>query len=752
MIFKNYTNNNGDYNLRSYFYFLLFIFGINFQSQTIKNIDSLSLSKKNYYSLETMTMPLNIAPEIGAIKKLADGRLVVAFHSGEICFYDPETKQWFLYAEGLHEPLGIVLNNSNDIVVIQRPELTRVIDRDKDGIADFYQTITDQFGISGNYHEFNFGGIQDKKSNYYISLNVASHFAPIWKEVRGIWSEIGLSRKEFYKPWNKNRRDKAGRMFARVAYRGWVLKVSPSGKVTPIASGFRSPNGLGIDNKGNILVTDNQGDWVPTSSIYHLKNGHFYGHPASLIWEENWPKIDPLKILSNKFNVMRTRPCAVFPQGEYANSPTEILFIEDNRMGNFIGQWLVGEMNYPRLLRYIPDKIGEEMQGTILIHIEDSLMGRGNHRLVWGQSNDLWIGKIHLKWAGLEGLKRITFHNINYLAVKLVKLVGANTFRISFTHKLSSDIRTKQINISSFNYSYWKKYGSPKRNIQSIKAIEIKKINDYTYDIYTSALEEKKYYEISIDKKAVPIEHNRFVYTANRLPNLIYDEKKDNNYVLNSNSKLKKWWVKKNKLLKISQSKEIYKKNKNWNYLFNGTLESAEKNFLWKTNKWIVQNKALIIKRKKGFGNLITRKSYSNFILELEVKFNSKSVNSGIFYLSQNQKRFEFQICDNFYKQEKIAIHRMGSLYDIMPNPYRGLVKQDKWNKIRIVVNQGIIEHYLNDALIFSVDIHALDFQQRFMQSKYYKGKIDFNKTGKIVFQDHGDTDMSFRKVRIFNL
>ena len=71
----------------------------------------------------------------------------------------------------------------------------------------------------------------------------------------------------------------AGRMYSRVPYRGWILKISPDGTTTPFACGFRSPDGIGFDSEGNLLVTDNQGDWRGTSPLYTVKKDHFYGTP-----------------------------------------------------------------------------------------------------------------------------------------------------------------------------------------------------------------------------------------------------------------------------------------------------------------------------------------------------------------------------------------------------------------------------------------------------------------------------------------
>ena len=88
---------------------------------------------------------------------MPDGRLVTCFHRGEVYTYQPKTGEWKLFADGLQEPLGIRAISDREVVVMQRPELTRIIDENGDGVADRYQTIHDGFGMTGNYHEFAFG-------------------------------------------------------------------------------------------------------------------------------------------------------------------------------------------------------------------------------------------------------------------------------------------------------------------------------------------------------------------------------------------------------------------------------------------------------------------------------------------------------------------------------------------------------------------------------------------------------------------
>ena len=52
--------------------------------------------------------------QIDGLTFLPNGKLVVCLPSGEIFFFDLKTEKWELFAEGLHNPLGVLaLSNSN---------------------------------------------------------------------------------------------------------------------------------------------------------------------------------------------------------------------------------------------------------------------------------------------------------------------------------------------------------------------------------------------------------------------------------------------------------------------------------------------------------------------------------------------------------------------------------------------------------------------------------------------------------------
>ena len=76
---------------------------------------------KEAYTVETIQMPEGLTAETGGITFLPDGRLVACFIRGEVMIYNPKSKEWKLFAEGLHEPLGIIALSESEMIIMQRP-------------------------------------------------------------------------------------------------------------------------------------------------------------------------------------------------------------------------------------------------------------------------------------------------------------------------------------------------------------------------------------------------------------------------------------------------------------------------------------------------------------------------------------------------------------------------------------------------------------------------------------------------------
>ncbi|WP_266366862.1 PQQ-dependent sugar dehydrogenase [Tellurirhabdus rosea] len=408
----------------------------------------------DYYEVETITLPKGLRGEVGAIDFLPDGRMVACFRRGEVMFYNPKTKVWKLFAEGLHDPLGILAISPTEILVMQRPELTRLKDTNADGVADEYQVAYDDFGLSGNYHEFAFGPVRDRQGNIFISLNLASNGAGIFPEVRGKFEPLGRN----------------GRMYSTVPYRGWVMKLTKDGKAIPYALGFRSPNSLGFDAQGNLWVADNQGDWLGTSKLYHVQEGKFYGQPSSLVWKEGFPDIDPLKLPVKTLDSMRTVESIAFPHSRLANSPTQPLL--DNtggKFGPFAGKMLIGEMDHPYLIRLMPETVGGQMQGACVPFLAGTGLARGNNRLAFAPDGSLWVGQTDRGWVGNQGIQRIRWKGGVPMEVADMKLTTTG-FDLTFTHPLEASAVQELQNFAfkRYYYEYHEAYGSKQFDVQPV--------------------------------------------------------------------------------------------------------------------------------------------------------------------------------------------------------------------------------------------------------------------------------------------
>ena len=73
-------------------------------------------SVNDYYKVENIAAPKGAGSADWRTHLLPDGRLAACFHRGEVYIYAPKTKHWTLFADGLHEPLGIVAEDNHMLV------------------------------------------------------------------------------------------------------------------------------------------------------------------------------------------------------------------------------------------------------------------------------------------------------------------------------------------------------------------------------------------------------------------------------------------------------------------------------------------------------------------------------------------------------------------------------------------------------------------------------------------------------------
>lgn len=420
-------------------------------------------SEADFYQLRTLPIPENAILEVGGMTVLPDGRLAVSTRRGEIWMVENPyqkngTAPYFKrFASGLHEALGLTYKDGS-FYSSNRGELTKITDEDGDGRADRYEPVI-QLPVTGNYHEYSYGPVFDKDGNMLVTLNVA-------------WVGYGASLAK---------------------WRGWLIKVSPDGKVEPIAAGLRSPAGLMINSAGDIFYAENQGDWVASGKVTLLKKGTFAGHGQSLKWtkEPDSPlklTIDQLPDTGEAVATAGTRipnyqfPACWFPHVLMGISTSDILEDTEGHFGpHFKGQYFVGDQGHSKVMRMYLEKVNGEYQGACFPFREG--WASGLLRLQWGLDGSMLGGMTSRGWSSTGkapyALQRLIWSGKTPFEMQEIHS-KADGFEVVFTKPVDKETAANPANykVSSFTYKYHHNYGSPIINAEESKIKGIKVADD----------------------------------------------------------------------------------------------------------------------------------------------------------------------------------------------------------------------------------------------------------------------------------
>lgn len=424
------------------------------------------------YKVETIAGPRDVAPEVTAVDFGHDGKLYAAFRRGHIYSFDPRSNRWRRFAEGLHTPLGIAKGDRpGEFLVAQVPELTRVADTDGDGTADQFETVSDGWGLSGNYHEFIAGPVRDTEGNLYVSLGLASGNADPRPPVRG---ELTRRPRRAADPV-EGKVNRVGH-YSPVPYRGCALQISPAGSVRAFACGFRQPNGIVASPAGDVFVADNQGGWVGTSPLHHVTDGAFHGHPASLHWHPEFLGVNPVEADVAELDRRRKKPAILFPQGEMGGSTAGPAFdLTGGAFGPYAGQLFVAEWTYPRVLRVDLQRVQGEYQGAAFLFVEGNGLRMANNRLAFSpDGSSLYVAQTARIWGSTEGLQRIVWQGSVPLDILTMKLTKSG-FDLTFTKPLDEESARQAANYSltRYYYRYHASYGSPKTELTPVRVSSV---------------------------------------------------------------------------------------------------------------------------------------------------------------------------------------------------------------------------------------------------------------------------------------
>jgi cytochrome c len=385
------------------------------------------------FDLETIQPP-GFEPRVGGLDFLPDGRLVVATWDPNGAVYvidglqsDPPSPRATRIAEGLAEPLGVRVVDG-DIYVMQKPELTRLRDRDGDGRIDEYDTIADDWNMSANYHEFAFG-LAYRDGFFYGSLATDI--------VNGVAAPV------------------------QTAGRGSVLRIAKDGgAVRVIADGVRTPNGLAFGPFGLLYVTDNQGNWLPANELLAID-------PASAKRAFFGSRI----VLGDAAaDLPVTPPVLLLPEDEISNSPAEPATLN---VGPYHDQLLIADVTHGGLIRAFVERVAGSLQGAAFRFSQG--FEAGLNRIVWGPDGRLYVGGIGStgNWGqpGKEryGLQRLTWNGRTTFEMLAVRAVD-HGFDVEFTEPLAAGTgeQPQDYRVEQWRYEATADYGGPKIDLENL--------------------------------------------------------------------------------------------------------------------------------------------------------------------------------------------------------------------------------------------------------------------------------------------
>ena len=401
--------------------------------------------------------------------------------------------------DGFHDPCGVVVVDG-DIFVAHREGIDRLWDVDGDGDFESREVFAEPW-LGDNYHHFSFGLVEHDEW-IYGTISTAIYFNNTIQADRVEGSVVSMNGPN---PPN----------------RGTVYRIhSKTREVEFIAGGFRTPNGVGVGNDGDIYVSDNQGAWLPTSKLVHVRPGEFYGHYNGLASSKRYPNGG---YRSRYLRNGESPPAVWLPQNEISNSPTTPLEINK---GPFAGQFYLSELTMGGIRRVQLEEVDGEMQGVVFRFTQG--LESGVNRLIWGPDGCLYAGGTgssgNWSWNDTRfGLQRLRPTEEEVFEIHSVH-VQPDGFEIKFTKPVDAAWLSNphHYQLRQWRYHATAQYGGPKRHEQRLVATQAHASADRrSVRLSVPGLREGSVVHFRMDPQTVTGEElwsKEAWYTLNRIP------------------------------------------------------------------------------------------------------------------------------------------------------------------------------------------------------------------------------------------
>lgn len=422
--------------------------------------DNDEVTENDFYRLVALPLPEGLVLEVSGLTVLPDGRPLVCTRRGEVFVVenafenDGKDAVFRKYAEGLQEPLGLLVHPDGWIYLTQRGEISRMRDTDGDDRVDEIETVCDEWRLSGNYHEYNFGPRMAPNGDLWITTN---------------------------KPFG-------GQPFGKQQWRGFGLRFRGDGKMLPTVSGLRSPAGIECSPWGDMFYTDNQGEWCGASKLALLEPGSFQGHPHGIdsCHDSRWPYPHPGDIPNRVLmpevgeTVPSFRlPAVWFPYSKMGRSPAGFAWDQTTgAFGPFEGQVFVGDQYQASVLRVSLEEVEGHWQGACYPFRRE--LGCGVIRVAFAPDGSLMLGQTDRGWGSLGksgkgfGLERLVWTGAVPFEVHEMT-ARPDGFHLTFTQAVDEEAagNLDSYKMSSYTYLLHSDYGSPEVEVETLGIAEV---------------------------------------------------------------------------------------------------------------------------------------------------------------------------------------------------------------------------------------------------------------------------------------
>ncbi len=387
------------------------------------------------YAVDTLALPdpnpWNSWLRVTAHDFFPDGRIAISTWSGDVWILsgvdDTLGKlSWKRFATGLYEPLGLRIVDGI-VHALGRDQLTRLVDLDGDGEADFYENVNNLGVTMASYHAFHYDLQTDRDGNFYYLVG-GNHVEP------------------------------------DVPFHGVLLKVPKDGSALEVvATGFRAPNGMAVGPNDEIVCGDNEGNWMPSSRLNLVHKGGFYGFvsdPTRTSAAHPAPK-----------HKEPEKPLCWIPKA-LDNSSGGQSWVTSEKWGPLQGHLLHTSYGSASLFHVLTQTVGDLTQGGVVpfpLKFTTGIM-RARFSPADGQ---LYVSGLR-GWQ-TAGVRDGALQRVRYTGKPLRMLSGFKVVKggleLSFTDPLDPAVAADAGNyaVQHWNYEWSEKYGSPDLSVADPK-------------------------------------------------------------------------------------------------------------------------------------------------------------------------------------------------------------------------------------------------------------------------------------------